>query len=46
MIQEIIALVIFGSAVFYGFFQLGKFLIPVKKQNPKSCGSDSCGCNH
>lgn len=44
MVQELIALTIFGSALVYGIFQLGRFLIPSKKKHSHNCGSDECNC--
>lgn len=46
MIQEISALTLFALAILYSVFQLGRYLMPVKKSNSPGCasGSGSCGC--
>lgn len=45
MIQEIIALSVFGGAVIYSLITLILLLIPAKNKSLQSCGGSSCGCN-
>jgi hypothetical protein len=42
MVQEILAFVLLGIAV---FFLIRKFFFKPKKKSGKDCGSGDCGCN-
>jgi len=44
MIQEIFALTIFAAAIFYCLYQIGRTIVPSKKNNTHGCHSESGTC--
>lgn len=45
MIQEYLAISIFGIAIIYTAFSILRFIVDLRKNHLHACGNASCSCN-